>query len=209
MESVEQRLIRVEERLADVAVLATDPPMRLEVPRWERGQPMLMGHGIGKNGLRGMPGPPPAARLPESVTALLEGQATDQQMAAARANEQALLDLARTVRDAEFEVERTTTAFLNYYIAEAVSVSSEFIAPTEWPDGLAAPRDPRGPVGPAGPAGGPGELAEPDRVEPLWSEATTERLRELSARADAAADMAETAARRFSDATGGWDDPRR
>ncbi|MGD9495590.1 MAG: hypothetical protein AB7Y46_04670 [Armatimonadota bacterium] len=41
-------------------------------------------------------------------------------------------------------------------------------------------------------------------MEPLWAEATTQRLRELHERVRAVSEQAQAATRAFSEATGGW-----
>ncbi len=200
----EQRLSRLENRLQAIRILAADPPARLLLPPWQEGEPRLLGPQVPQTGRRGWPGPlgPDPATVP--VTRLLEGQVTDRQLAAARANEQALLNVGRVVREAEFNVERLAIVCADYYRHEAVSISPQFIAPTQWPEGLAAPYAVRGPMGPPGPAGRTNELIEPERVEPLWSEATTERLRELGARGRAVTEQVQAARRAFTEATGGW-----
>ena len=200
--AIEERLAATEARLADVRILAEDPPARLDVPRWRQGRPVLLGGAT--PGPAGWPGPLGTDGEMISLTELLEESATDEQLAAARANEQALFALGRAVREVEFAVERLAVVCLDYYAVEAVSISPQFIAPTQWPEGLAAPFAVRGPMGPPGPAGGAGELVEPERTEPLWAEATARRLQELSARAREVAAQARATTLRFNRATDGW-----
>jgi hypothetical protein len=59
-------------------------------------------------------------------------------------------------------------------------------------------------MGPQGPTGGLGALVEPEQVEALWSDATTQRLSSLRIRADAAHERAEAATAAFAAATGDW-----
>lgn len=204
IEACEKRLARLEDQLEAVGLLAADPPARLVPPRRREGEPVLLGSPLAQSGPSGWPGPLGTGGLTESVTLLLEGQVTDDQLVAARENERALFALGRAVREAEFEIERLGVVCLDYYRSEAVSISPQFIAPTQWPEGLAAPFAVRGPQGPPGPPGGAGTIGEPEHVEPLWAEATTERLWELRDRARAVSEQAQAATRAFSEATGGW-----
>jgi hypothetical protein len=178
--------------------------MRLNTPRREAGHPVLLGYPMAQSGPPGRPGPIGTDGLAESVTTLLGQSVTDEQMAAAQANERALLAVARTVREAEFEVERLATVCLDYYTHSAASISPQFIVPTEWPEALPAPHAVRGPMGPQWPTGGLGALVEPEQVEALWSDSTTQRLSSLRIRADAAHERAEAATAAFAAATGDW-----
>lgn len=206
--AIEERLAAVEERFAQVRVLAEDPPGRLDVPRWREGEPVLGGGAApgpaGWPGPASIPGRDDHAGLAGLTTRLLEGRVTEQQLAAAQTNEQALFALGRAVREAELEVARLAVVCADYYAVEALSISPQFIAPTQWPDGLPAPYAVRGPAGPLGPVDGAGTLGEPERVEALWAEATTQRLRELADRVRAVSEQAQAATRAFSEATGGW-----
>lgn len=206
--AIEERLAAVEERFAQVRVLAEDPPGRLDVPRWREGEPVLGGDAaVGPAGWPGpasIPGREDQAGLIGLVSGLLGGSVTGQQLALAQGNERTLFDLARALRDAEYEVKRLAVICADYYAIEALSISPQFIAPTQWPEGLPAPFALRGPTGPVGPWDGPGTIGEPERVEPLWAEATTQRLRGLSERVRVVSEQAEAATRAFNEATGGW-----
>lgn len=202
--ATEERVARLEDRLRALAILAPDPPARFVPPRWQEGEPLLVGPRLVGSGSPGWPGPADAGEVAQSVIRFLEGRIAHEQLVTAQANEQTLLALGQAVREAEFEVARLAVVCADYYAVEALSISPQFIAPTQWPDGLPAPYAVRGPAGPPGPVDGAGTLGEPERVEALWAEATTQRLRELADRVRAVSEQAQAATRAFSEATGGW-----
>jgi len=182
MAAVEERIEALRERYETLGPLDENRPPVMQAPPGRlpgEGPVFLWGTERGPAGPEGMLLQPPRADFMDRVVSHPDAVGHE---AAARENAERLLGLAAQVRRHETAAEDLARNLQYYYERKAVSISPEYIVPTDWPENLPPPLGGRGPAGPAG-AHEPkeGTLPTPGRVEPVWSDKTTERLEALKA----------------------------